>query len=56
MTNHQLLQDKELSNFFKPLSFDEMLLKVANYDVASFKNNNDWLVRHPNEAFHVSRT
>lgn len=47
---HQLLQDKELSNFFNSLSFDEMLLKVANDDVASFKNNNDWLVRHPNEA------
>ena len=28
-----------------------MLLKVANDDVASFKNNNQWLVYHPNEAF-----
>lgn len=47
---HQLLQDKELSSFFNSLSFGEMLLKVANDDVASFKNNNDWLVHHPNEA------
>ncbi|WP_229236116.1 hypothetical protein [Dyadobacter tibetensis] len=27
-----------------------MLLKVANDDVASFKNNNKWLNYHPNEA------
>lgn len=47
---HQLLKDKELSNFFKSSSFDEMLLKVANDDVASFKNNNDWLVHHPDKA------
>jgi hypothetical protein len=25
-------------------------LKVANDDVASFKNNNQWLIHHPNEA------
>jgi hypothetical protein len=27
-----------------------MLVKVANDDVASFKNNNYWLVYHPSEA------
>jgi hypothetical protein len=27
-----------------------MFLKVANDDVASFKNNNQWLAYHPNEA------
>jgi hypothetical protein len=27
-----------------------MLLKVANDDVASFRNNNHWLVHHPNKA------
>ena len=27
-----------------------MLSKVANDDVISFKNNNKWLVHHPNEA------
>lgn len=47
---YQLLQDKGLSDFFNSNSFDEMLLKVANDDVASFKNNNDWLIHHPNEA------
>ena len=46
----QLLKNKELSNFFNSATFDEMLLKVANDDVASFKNNNGWLIYHPNEA------
>ncbi len=47
---HQLLQQPEFSNFFHSAAFDEMLLKVANDDIASFKNNNRWLVHHPNEA------
>ena len=47
---HQLLQQGEFSDFFNSVAFGEMLLKVANDDVASFKNNNQWLVYHPNEA------
>lgn len=47
---HQLLQQKELSTFFNSSAFDEMLLKVANDDVASFRNNNQWLVHHPNKS------
>ncbi|MEO8962923.1 MAG: hypothetical protein ABI325_13640 [Ginsengibacter sp.] len=47
---YQLLRNKELSNFFSSPAFDEMILKVANDDVASFKNNNDWLIHHPNKA------
>jgi hypothetical protein len=47
---HQLLKQEEFLKFFKSTTFDEMLLKVANDDVASFKNNNQWLVYHPNEA------
>jgi len=27
-----------------------MLLKVANDDVASYKNSNQWLIHHPNKA------
>jgi len=27
-----------------------MLLRVANDDIASFKNNNQWLTHHPSEA------
>lgn len=47
---HQLLKQEEFFKFFQSTAFDEMLLKVANDDVASFKNNNQWLVYHPNEA------
>lgn len=47
---HQLLQQKEFSDFFNSPAFDDMLLKVANDDVASFKNNNKWLANHPNDA------
>lgn len=47
---HQLLQQAEFSKFLHSEAFDCMLLKVANDDVASFKNNNKWLIYHPNEA------
>jgi len=47
---HQLLQNKELNKFFESRKFDEMLLKVANDDVVSFRNNNSWLQYHPNKA------
>lgn len=47
---HQLLKQDEFTAFFHSPAFDGMLLKVANDDVASFKNNNEWLLHHPNEA------
>ncbi|MEI7527241.1 MAG: nucleotidyl transferase AbiEii/AbiGii toxin family protein [Mariniphaga sp.] len=47
---HQLLQQPEFSDFFESPSFDEMLIKVANDDIASFRNNNQWLIHPPNEA------
>lgn len=47
---HQLLQQKTFLDFIHSSAFDEMLLKVANDDVVSFKNNNKWLVYHPDEA------
>lgn len=47
---HQLLQDEELVKFFKSKNFDDMLLKVANDDLISFKNNNTWLQYHPIKA------
>ena len=47
---YQLLNHKELSSFFESSEFDNMLLKVANDDVKSFKNNNEWLQHHPNKA------
>jgi hypothetical protein len=47
---HQLLQQKAFSDFLDSPSFENMLLKVANDDIASYKNNNKWLAYHPNEA------
>ncbi|MDI1233496.1 MAG: nucleotidyl transferase AbiEii/AbiGii toxin family protein [bacterium] len=47
---HQLLKQKEFLEFFHSKNFDDMLLKVANDDVASFRNNNKWLNHHPIEA------
>jgi hypothetical protein len=47
---YQLLKDKELRAFFNSSALDDMLLSVANDDVASFKNNNSWLIHHPNES------
>lgn len=47
---HQLLKQDEFLKFFQSPAFDEMLLKVANDDVTSFRNNNKWLNYHPSEA------
>lgn len=47
---HQLLKQNEFLDFLKSKNFDDMILKVANDDVFSFKNNNKWLNFHPNEA------
>lgn len=47
---HQLLQVKEFSDFFDSDGFINMLLKVGQDDVASYKSNNQWLKHHPNEA------
>ncbi|MGY5848502.1 nucleotidyl transferase AbiEii/AbiGii toxin family protein [Salegentibacter sp. HM20] len=47
---HQLLLKKEFLDFFNSPLFEEMLLKVANDDVVSYKNNNDWLKLHPSKA------
>lgn len=44
---NQLLTKEELLTFFKSEEFDKMLSKVAQDDVACFKNNNDWLRNHP---------
>lgn len=47
---HQLLKQKEFFDFFNSPDFEDMLLKVAQDDVVSFKNNNTWLNYHPVEA------
>lgn len=47
---HQLLKKVEINNFFVSKEFDAMLIRVAQDDVTSFRNNNQWLVYHPNQA------
>ncbi len=47
---HQLLSQKEFIAYFISDAFETMLLKVANDDVASYKNNNEWLAFHPNQS------
>lgn len=47
---HQLLNVKEFADFFYSDEFKEMLLKVGQDDVASYKSNNQWLKHHPQEA------
>jgi Nucleotidyl transferase AbiEii toxin, Type IV TA system len=47
---HQLLKQEVFGAFFHSSGFNDMLLKVANDDVLSFKNNNQWLAYHPSES------
>jgi hypothetical protein len=47
---HQLLRYPEFSDFFHSDDFVQMILKVGQDDVASYKSNNQWLKHHPNEA------
>lgn len=47
---HQLLLREEFSTYFDSSYFEKMLLKVASDDVASYKNDNQWLNIHPKEA------
>ncbi len=47
---HKLIQNNDLKKFLFSLEFDQLLLKVAQDDVISYKNNNKWLEFHPNES------
>ncbi len=47
---HQLLLKEEFLEFFNSEKFDNMLLKVAQDDVISFKNSNKWLKNHPSSS------
>ncbi len=53
---YKLLSDEELHGYFHSSDFDTMLLKVAQEDRVSFKNNNEWLKSHPKEALIFSDT
>ncbi len=47
---HQLLRQQDFLAYFQSNEFPKLLLKVANDDVAGYKNSNEWLAHHPNEA------
>ena len=47
---HMLLRDQETATFFDSTAFDQLLLLVGHDDIQSFKNNNQWLNKHPVEA------
>ena len=53
---HKLLEIDEIKLFFDLSDFDTMLLKVANDDVKSYKNNNSWLQFHPSKALIFANT
>jgi predicted nucleotidyltransferase component of viral defense system len=53
---HKLLQNAPTNQFFNSEEFDTLLLKVANDDVKSFRNNNAWLSNHPLKALIFSDT
>ena len=47
---NQMLKNKEVKDFFETKEFDELLVKVANDDMLSFKSGNEWLQYHPTQA------
>jgi hypothetical protein len=53
---HQLLQQPEYAQFLQSTAFDKMLLKVAHDDIASFRNNNQWLAFHAKDALIFQQT
>lgn len=53
---HKLLIDLELLKFFNSSNLNKMLLKVAQDDVESYRNNNSWLANHPKNALIFSKT
>ena len=53
---HLILRDVSMRSFFESSQFDNMLIEVGTDDIESFKNNNDWLKRHPSEALIFSKT
>lgn len=53
---HLILRDVSMRSFLESSQFDNMLIEVGTDDIESFKNNNDWLKRHPSEALIFSKT
>ena len=47
---YKMLDVPEIKDFFNSEKFDQMLLKVAQDDIESYKSNNEWLKNHPKDA------
>jgi predicted nucleotidyltransferase component of viral defense system len=47
---NQMMKNKEIKDFFDTNEFNELLVKVANDDMLSFKSGNEWLQYHPTQA------
>ena len=47
---HLMLNNTQVANFFNSIEFDKMLVIVGSDDIQSFKNNNEWLKIHPQDA------
>ncbi len=47
---HMMLRNGEVKTFFEGIEFNQMLLKVGQDDMISYKNNNEWLPEHPLKA------
>lgn len=52
---HQMLQQREVLDFFESEDFEKMLNKVGQDDVASYKNDNEWLKFHPKDSRFFAR-
>ena len=48
---NQMLKNKEIEQYFiSTKEFEDLLVKVANDDMLSFKSGNKWLQNHPTQA------
>jgi len=47
---HLMLAHSKNKDFFNSIKFDNILLKVGEDDLKSYKNTNKWLDKHPSEA------
>ncbi len=52
---HMMLKNEEIKLFFESNVFNEMLNKVGQDDIVSYKNNNEWLLKHPVKAIIFDR-
>lgn len=47
---HLMLGNEDIGSFFNSDDFEAMLVRVGKDDLVSYKNNHDWLYKHPATA------